>query len=86
MRQVLCVVKYVLQHYSASVKQTARARKLKVDFAQTMPNVSVVLLQCLKQECSINYHDYLKKKKGGVEGEPGSLQLHPRGVLPQALH
>lgn len=26
------------------------------------------------------------KEKRGVEGEPGSLQLHPRGVLPQALH
>lgn len=68
------------------MKQTARARKVKVGFAQTVPNVSVVLLQCLKREQSINYRDYLKKKKGGVEGEPGFLQLHPRGILPQALH
>lgn len=27
-----------------------------------------------------------KKKKRGSEGAPGSLQLHPRGVHPQALH
>lgn len=64
-RQVLWVVKYFLKYYNASVKQTVRARKLKAGFAQTLPNVPVVLLQCLKWEHSINYHDYLKKKKGG---------------------
>lgn len=47
----------------------AIARKLKVGSAQRVPNVSVVLLQCLKQEHSINYHDYLKRRGWAGEGE-----------------
>lgn len=88
---MLRVVKYFLQSYSASVKQRAISRKLKAGSAQTVPNV--VLLQCLKQEHSINYHDYLKRRNkerkegaGRGRGEPGSSQFHPCGVLPQALH
>lgn len=88
---MLRVVKYLLQSYSASVKQRAISRKLKAGSAQTVPNV--VLLQCLKQEHSINYHDYLKRRNkerkegaGRGRGEPGSSQFHPCGVLPQALH
>lgn len=62
---MLGVVTYLLQSYDASVKQRAEARKLKMGSAQTVPNVSVVLLQCLKQAHSITYNAYLKRRKGG---------------------
>lgn len=70
---MLGVVTYLLQSHSASVKQRAGARKLEAGSAQALPDVSVVLLQRLKQEPSINYHDYLKRRRrkggGGRQGK-----------------
>lgn len=88
---MLGAAKYLLLSHSASVEKEQQPEGWGEVLHYQCQMCAVVLPQCLKQEHSIDYHDYFKKEKerrgqGQGKGRAWLLAVPSLCALPQALH